>query len=80
MGTNHSFLMQIWVFLGCCGSLQHNICKSLVIRVVVVAKRRCRKNNVKKCENNLDIRKSVCIFAVQLSKKSYGKEFTRHLP
>ena len=32
MGTNHSFLMQIWVFLGCCGSLQHNICKSLVVK------------------------------------------------
>lgn len=44
MGTNHSFLMQIWVFLGCCGSLQHNICKSLVVRVVVVAiRKKCAK-------------------------------------
>ena len=44
MGTNHSFLLQIWVFLGCCGSLQHNICKSLVVRVVVVAMRKCEKS------------------------------------
>lgn len=51
MGTNHSFLLQIWVFSGCCGSLQHNICKSLVVRVVVVAKRR-------KCEKSVKI---ICI-------------------
>jgi hypothetical protein len=45
MGTNHSFLLQIWLFLGCCGSLQHNSCKSLVVRVVVVAKwRKCEKS------------------------------------
>ena len=45
MGTNHSFLLQIWVFLGCCGSLQHNICKSLVVSAVVVAKwRKCEKS------------------------------------
>ena len=38
MGTNYSFLLQIWSKNGGCGSLQHNICKSLVVRVVVVAK------------------------------------------
>lgn len=48
MGTNHSFLLQIWGKNGCCGSLQHNTCKSLVVSGVVVAIIRCRKNNVKK--------------------------------
>lgn len=45
MGTNHSFLLQSWRENGCCGSLQHNICKSLVVREVVVAKwRKCEKS------------------------------------
>ena len=44
MGTNYSFLLQIWEFLGCCGSLQHNSCKYVRDRVLRVA----RKNNVKK--------------------------------
>ena len=47
MGTNHSFLLQIWVENRCCGSSQHNICKSLVVRVVVVAKWRKCKRSVK---------------------------------
>lgn len=37
MGTNYSFLLQIWCKNGCCGSLQHNSCKSLVVSGVVVA-------------------------------------------
>ena len=37
MGTNHSFLLQIWVENRRCGSLQHNSCKLLVVSVVVVA-------------------------------------------
>lgn len=48
MGTNHSFLMQIWVFLGCCGSLQHNSCKLLVVSRLVVAE-------LKKCEKSVKI-------------------------
>ena len=45
MGTNHSFLLQSWRKNGCCGSLQHNICKSLAVRVVVVAKwEKCEKS------------------------------------
>ena len=45
MGTNHSFLLQSWGLLRCCGSLQHNICKSLVVRVVVVAyEKKCEKS------------------------------------
>ena len=48
MGTNYSFLLQSWRKNGCCGSLQHNSYKSLVVSGVVVAKRMCRKNNVKK--------------------------------
>lgn len=44
MGTNYSFLLQIWRENECCGSLQHNSCKSLIVRVIVVAMR----NNVKK--------------------------------
>lgn len=61
MGTNYSFLLQIWVFLGCCGSLQHNICKSLVVREVVVAKWR-------KCEKSVKIiwrLEKVCIYLHQ---------------
>lgn len=65
MGTNYSFLLQIWRKNGCCGSLQHISCKSLAVRGVVVAKRRCRKNNVKKYENNLEIRKRCVIFALE---------------
>lgn len=61
MGTNYSFLLQRWRENECCGSLQHNSCKCVRDKVLRVA----RKNNVKKCENNLDIRKSVCIFAVR---------------
>ena len=38
MGTNYSFLLQIWCKNERCGSLQHNSRKSLVVRVVVVAK------------------------------------------
>lgn len=48
MGTNHSFLSQIWVENVCCGSLQHNSCKSLVVSGVVVAIR-------KKCEKSVKI-------------------------
>lgn len=48
MGTNYSFLLQSWRKNECCGSLQHNRCKSLMVRGVVVAKGKCRKNNVKK--------------------------------
>lgn len=44
MGTNYSFLLQIWCKNGCCGSLQHNSCKCVRDRVLRVAKR----NNVKK--------------------------------
>ena len=47
MGTNHSFLLQIWVENRRCGSLQHNICKSLVVRVVVVAKWRKYEKSMK---------------------------------
>lgn len=48
MGTNYSFLLQIWCKNECCGSLQHNSCKSLVVRVVVVAER-------KECEKSVKI-------------------------
>jgi hypothetical protein len=45
MGTNYSFLLQICVESRCYSSLQHNTCKSLVVRVVVVAKwRKCEKS------------------------------------
>ena len=45
MGTNYSFLLQSWRENGCCGSLQHDSCKSLVVRVVVVAKwSKCEKS------------------------------------
>lgn len=74
MGTNYSFLLQICVESRCCGSLQHNTCKSLVVKVVVDAIRRCCKNRVEKCENNLDIRKSVCIFAVRKVRKLWRKK------
>ena len=47
MGTKYSFLLQSWVFLECCGSLQHNSCKSLVVREVVVAIRKKCKKSVK---------------------------------
>lgn len=48
MGTNYSFLLQSWVFLGCCGSLQQNSCKSLVVSGVVVAESKRSRNNVEK--------------------------------
>lgn len=44
MGTNYSFLLQIWSKNRCCGSLQHNSCKCVRDSVLRVA----RKNNVKK--------------------------------
>lgn len=61
MGTNYSFLLQSWRKNECCGSLQHNSCKYMRDSVLRVA----RKNIVKKCKNNLEIRKSVCIFALE---------------
>ena len=48
MGTNYSFLLQSWRENGRYGSLQHNICKSLVVRVVIVAK-------WEKCESSVKI-------------------------
>lgn len=44
MGTNYSFLLQIWRKNGRCGSLQQDSCKCVRDRVLRVA----RKNNVKK--------------------------------
>lgn len=51
MGTNHSFLLQSWRENGCCGSLQHNICKSLVVSEVFVAIR----EKCEKCEKSVKI-------------------------
>lgn len=44
MGTNYSFLLQIWRKNRCCGSLQYNSYKCLRDSVLRVA----RKNSVKK--------------------------------
>lgn len=77
MGTNYSFLLQICVESRCYSSLQHNTCKSLVVRVVVVAIRRYCKNSVKKCENNLEIRKSVCIFASRKVRKLWKRIYLK---
>lgn len=62
MGTNHSFLLQSWRKNECCGSLQHNICKSLVVRVVVVAKSKRSKNNVKKVWKKVWRLEKACVY------------------